>query len=68
MPWLLLGDGPLDDVIKRVGQRLGSMEIESALVKPRPWPKPPWCGRPDDLQREGIVAFSVTLADRLSGD
>jgi acetyl-CoA synthetase len=37
--WLL---GRVDDVINVSGHRLGTAEVESALVSTRRWPRPPW--------------------------
>jgi acetyl-CoA synthetase len=59
--------GRVDDVISVSGHRLGSMEIESALVSHPSVAEAAVVGRPDDLKGEGIVAF-VTLQTGLSGD
>ncbi|MCT0201807.1 acetate--CoA ligase [Synechococcus sp. CS-603] len=59
--------GRVDDVISVSGHRLGSMEIESALVSHPAVAEAAVVGRPDDLKGEGIVAF-VTLQTGLSGD
>ncbi|EAQ75176.1 MULTISPECIES: acetate--CoA ligase [unclassified Synechococcus] len=59
--------GRVDDVISVSGHRLGSMEIESALVSHPAVAEAAVVGRPDDLKGEGIVAF-VTLQVGLSGD
>ncbi|QPN57050.1 acetate--CoA ligase [Synechococcus sp. CBW1107] len=59
--------GRVDDVISVSGHRLGSMEIESALVSHPAVAEAAVVGRPDDLKGEGIVAF-VTLQAGLSGD
>ncbi|MCT0249629.1 acetate--CoA ligase [Synechococcus sp. CS-205] len=58
--------GRVDDVISVSGHRLGSMEIESALVSHPSVAEAAVVGRPDDLKGEGIVAF-VTLQAGLSG-
>jgi acetyl-CoA synthetase len=56
--WIM---GRIDDVINVAGHRLGTMEIESALVS-HPWvAEAAVVGRPDELKGQGIVAF-VTLA------
>ena len=52
--------GRVDDVINVSGHRLGTMEIESALVSHPAVAEAAVVGRPDDLKGEGIVAF-VTL-------
>jgi acetyl-CoA synthetase len=55
--WIM---GRVDDVISVSGHRLGSMEIESALVSHPAVAEAAVVGRPDDIKGEGIVAF-VTL-------
>ncbi len=55
--WIM---GRVDDVINVSGHRLGSMEIESALVSHPAVSEAAVVGRPDDLKGEAIVAF-VTL-------
>ena len=52
--------GRVDDVINVSGHRLGTMEIESALVSHAAVSEAAVVGRPDDLKGESIVAF-VTL-------
>ncbi|MEB3229685.1 MAG: acetate--CoA ligase [Leptolyngbyaceae bacterium] len=52
--------GRVDDVINVAGHRLGSMEIESALVSHPAVAEAAVVGRPDDLKGEDIFAF-VTL-------
>ena len=52
--------GRIDDVIKVSGHRLGTAEVESALVKHSTVAEAAVVGRPDDLTGEAIVAF-VTL-------
>ena len=59
--------GRVDDVINVSGHRLGTMEIESALVSHPTVAEAAVVGRPDDLKGEGIVAF-VTLEAGRSGD
>ncbi|MFN9646456.1 MAG: acetate--CoA ligase [Cyanobacteriota bacterium] len=59
--------GRVDDVINVSGHRLGTMEIESALVSHPAVAEAAVVGRPDDLKGEGIVAF-VTLEAGRSGD
>ena len=52
--------GRVDDVINVSGHRLGTMEIESALVSHPSVSEAAVVGRPHDLKGESIVAF-VTL-------
>ena len=59
--------GRVDDVINVSGHRLGTMEIESALVSHPAVAEAAVVGRPDDLKGEWIVAF-VTLEAGRSGD
>ena len=59
--------GRVDDVINVSGHRLGTMEIESALVSHPAVAEAAVVGRPDELKGEGIVAF-VTLESGRSGD
>jgi acetyl-CoA synthetase len=55
--WIM---GRVDDVINVSGHRLGTMEIESALVSHEAVAEAAVVGRPDELKGQGIVAF-VTL-------
>jgi len=55
--WLM---GRVDDVINVSGHRLGTMEIESALVAHAKVAEAAVVGRPDDLKGQAIAAF-VTL-------
>ena len=59
--------GRVDDVINVSGHRLGTMEIESALVSHPAVAEAAVVGRPDELKGEGIVAF-VTLEAGRHGD
>ncbi|MEB3212082.1 MAG: acetate--CoA ligase [Leptolyngbyaceae bacterium] len=52
--------GRVDDVISVAGHRLGTMEIESALVSHPSVAEAAVVGRPDDIKGEDIFAF-VTL-------
>jgi len=52
--------GRVDDVINVAGHRLGTMEVESALVGHPDVAEAAVVGRPDDLKGQAIVAF-VTL-------
>ncbi len=55
--WIM---GRVDDVISVSGHRLGTMEIESALVSHPAVAEAAVVGRPDELKGEDVVAF-VTL-------
>ncbi|MGL5806185.1 MAG: acetate--CoA ligase [Xenococcaceae cyanobacterium] len=52
--------GRVDDVISVSGHRLGTMEVESALVSHRAVAEAAVVGKPDEVKGEEIVAF-VTL-------
>jgi len=49
--------GRVDDVISVSGHRLGTMEIESALVSHKSVAESAVVGKKDDLKGEVIVAF-----------
>ncbi len=52
--------GRIDDVLNVSGHRLGTMEVESALVSHPSVAESAVVGRPDPIKGEGIIAF-VTL-------
>jgi acetyl-CoA synthetase len=54
--------GRVDDVINTSGHRLGTMEVESALVSHALVAEAAVVGRPDEIKGQAIVAF-VTLED-----
>jgi acetyl-CoA synthetase len=60
--------GRIDDVLNVSGHRMGTMEIESALVANPLVAEAAVVGRPDDLTGEAIVAFVVLKQARPSGD
>ncbi|MFZ9671053.1 MAG: acetate--CoA ligase [Burkholderiaceae bacterium] len=60
--------GRIDDVLNVSGHRMGTMEIESALVANHLVAEAAVVGRPDDLTGEAIVAFVVLKGARPSGD
>ncbi len=61
--------GRIDDVLNVSGHRMGTMEIESALVaKTDLVAEAAVVGRPDDLTGEAICAFVVLKRPRPSGD
>ena len=56
--------GRIDDVLNVSGHRLGTMEIESALVSNEIVAEAAVVGRPCELKGESIVAFVVLKGDR----
>jgi acetyl-CoA synthetase len=60
--------GRIDDVLNVSGHRLGTMEIESALVANSQGAEAAVVGRPDPLKGEAIVAFVVLKGARPTGD
>ncbi|MBI5136659.1 MAG: acetate--CoA ligase [Nitrospirae bacterium] len=62
--WIM---GRVDDVINVAGHRLGTMEIESALVSHGKVAEAAVVGFPDDIKGEGIFAF-VILHRGVTGD
>ncbi len=60
--------GRIDDVLNVSGHRMGTMEIESALVANPLVAEAAVVGRPDDLTGEAIVAFVVLKGARPTGD
>jgi acetyl-CoA synthetase len=59
--------GRIDDVLNVAGHRLGTMEIESALVANPQVAEAAVVGRPDDVTGEAIVAFVVLKQARPEG-
>ncbi|WP_317925948.1 acetate--CoA ligase, partial [Cupriavidus sp. TA19] len=60
--------GRIDDVLNVSGHRMGTMEIESALVSNPLVAEAAVVGRPDDMTGEAICAFVVLKRSRPSGD
>jgi acetyl-CoA synthetase len=60
--------GRIDDVLNVSGHRMGTMEIESALVANPIVAEAAVVGRPDDLTGEAIVAYVVLKRARPTGD
>ncbi|MBI1906897.1 MAG: acetate--CoA ligase [Rhodocyclales bacterium] len=60
--------GRIDDVLNVSGHRMGTMEVESALVAHENVAEAAVVGRPDDLTGEAIVAFVVLKGPRPTGD
>ncbi len=59
--------GRIDDVLNVSGHRLGTMEIESALVANPLVAEAAVVGRPDDMTGEAVCAFVVLKQARPSG-
>lgn len=59
--WIM---GRIDDVLKVSGHRLGTMEIESALVAHPRIAEAAVVGRPDDIKGEAVCAFVVVRGTR----
>jgi len=59
--------GRIDDVLNVSGHRLGTMEIESALVANALVAEAAVVGRPDDMTGEAVCAFVVLKQARPSG-
>jgi acetyl-CoA synthetase len=57
--WIM---GRVDDVINVAGHRLGTMEVESALVSHAGVAEAAVVGRPDDLKGQALVAFVTVQA------
>ncbi|HIV73183.1 MAG TPA: acetate--CoA ligase [Candidatus Aquabacterium excrementipullorum] len=60
--------GRIDDVLNVSGHRMGTMEIESALVSHPLVAEAAVVGRPDDLTGEAICAFVVLKRARPNGE
>ena len=63
--WIM---GRIDDVLNVAGHRLGTMEIESALVAHARVAEAAVVGRPHEIKGESVFAFVVTRGQRPSGD
>jgi acetyl-CoA synthetase len=63
--WIM---GRIDDVLNVSGHRLGTMEIESALVASPLVAEAAVVGKPDDIKGEAIVAFVVLKGTRAQGE
>lgn len=62
--WIM---GRVDDVLNVSGHRLGTMEVESALVSHHAVAEAAVVGKPDDIKGESVFAF-VVLKELLSED
>jgi acetyl-CoA synthetase len=63
--WLM---GRVDDVINISGHRLGTMEVESALVAHPAVAEAAVVGKPDEIKGEGIAAFVTVEQGREVGE
>ncbi len=63
--WMM---GRIDDVLNVSGHRLGTMEVESALVAHDRVVESAVVGYPHDIKGEGIFAYVVLRGDRPTGD
>jgi len=63
--WIM---GRIDDVLNVSGHRLGTMEIESALVGNSLVAEAAVVGRPHEIKGEAVVAFVVLKGARPEGD
>ena len=63
--WIM---GRIDDVLNVSGHRLGTMEIESALVSNPLVAEAAVVGKPHDVKGEAVVAFVVLKGARPEGD
>ncbi len=63
--WIM---GRIDDVLNVAGHRLGTMEIESALVAHPRIAEAAVVGRPHDVKGESVFAFVVCKGERPTGD
>ena len=63
--WIM---GRIDDVLNVSGHRLGTMEIESALVASPLVAEAAVVGKPDEIKGEAIVAFVVLKGARPEGE
>ena len=60
--------GRVDDVLNVAGHRLGTMEIESALVSHPDVAEAAVVGRPDELKGQAVVAFVTLKSGRAQND
>ncbi|MFL9709975.1 acetate--CoA ligase [Methylobacillus sp. Pita1] len=63
--WIM---GRIDDVLNVSGHRLGTMEIESALVANPLVAEAAIVGKPHDIKGESIIAYVVLKGERPEGD
>jgi acetyl-CoA synthetase len=63
--WIM---GRIDDVLNVAGHRLGTMEIESALVAHARVAEAAVVGKPHEIKGEAVFAYVVTRGQRPTGD
>jgi acetyl-CoA synthetase len=63
--WIM---GRVDDVVNVSGHRLGTMEVESALVSHPSVAEAAVVGRPDDIKGQAIAAFVTLESGRAASD
>jgi acetyl-CoA synthetase len=63
--WIM---GRIDDVLNVAGHRLGTMEIESALVAHARVAEAAVVGRPHEVKGESVFAYVVCKGERPTGD
>ena len=63
--WIM---GRSDDVLNVSGHRLGTMEIESALVAHKGVAEAAIVGRPHEVKGESLLAFVITIDDTPDGE
>jgi acetyl-CoA synthetase len=63
--WIM---GRIDDVLNVAGHRLGTMEIESALVAHPKVAEAAVVGKPHDVKGESVFAYVVLRAERPTGE
>jgi acetyl-CoA synthetase len=63
--WIM---GRIDDVLNVAGHRLGTMEIESALVSHPRVAEAAVVGKPHDVKGESVFAYVVCRGARITGD
>jgi acetyl-CoA synthetase len=63
--WIM---GRIDDVLNVAGHRLGTMEIESALVAHPKVAEAAVVGKPHDIKGESVFAYVVLKGERPTGD
>jgi acetyl-CoA synthetase len=63
--WIM---GRIDDVLNVAGHRLGTMEIESALVAHKRVAEAAVVGRPHEIKGESVFAYVVCKGSRPTGD
>jgi acetyl-CoA synthetase len=63
--WIM---GRVDDVLNVSGHRLGTMEVESALVSHEAVAEAAVVGRPDEIKGQAVVAFVTLEGERQGSD